>query len=179
VRRERLLIASGIGRALLLAAAAAAMTGGGHAVLVVALVALEGGLASVYRQVQAALLPWLAGTPDELAGSNTAASVLQSAATVAGPALAAGLLAAGLPQSAMLAACGLTAAGAVLLAGVRPRSSPEPARAAGHLSQLAAGIAAGWQAGVWRPGAAGAVPARGRPDIRPRSPRRADRGHRR
>jgi len=76
VRRERLLIASVARRALLLAAAAAAMVRGGHAFLVVVLVALDGGLASVYRQVQAALLPWLASTPDELAGANTAASVL-------------------------------------------------------------------------------------------------------
>ena len=154
VRRERLLIASVVPRALLLAAAAAAMTGGGQAVLVVVLVALEGGLASVFRQVQAALLPWLASTPDELASANTAASVLQSAATVAGPALAAGLLAAGTPQSAVvLAACGLIAAGAALLTGVRPRSSPEPVPAAGHLRQLRVDMATGWKAGVWQPGA--------------------------
>ena len=153
VRRERLLIASVVPRVLLLAAAAAAMTGGGQAILVVVLVALEGGLASVFRQVQAALLPWLASTPDELAGANTAASVLQSAATVGGPALAAGLLAVGSPQSAVLAACGLIAVGAVLLTGVRPRSSPEPVPAAGYLRQLRADIATGWEAGVWRPGA--------------------------
>ena len=154
VRRERLLIASVVPRALLLAAAAAAITGGGQAILVVVLVALEGGLASVFRQVQAALLPWLASSPDELTGANTAASVLQSAATVAGPALAAGLLAAGTPQSAVvLAACGLIAAGAALLTGVRPRSSPEPVPAAGHLRQLRVDMATGWKAGVWQPGA--------------------------
>ena len=42
-------------------------------------------LASVFRQVQAALLPWLARTPDELTRANTAASVMQSAAMVGGP----------------------------------------------------------------------------------------------
>ena len=41
----------------MLGTAAAAMTGGGQAVLVVLLVALEGGLASAFRQMQAALLP--------------------------------------------------------------------------------------------------------------------------
>ena len=121
VRRERLLIATVVPRALILGAAAAVMTGGGQAVLVVVLVALEGGLASVFRQVQAAL-PWLARTPDELTSANTAASVIQSAAMVAGPAIAAGLLAIGAPQSAMFVACGLVAVGAVLLAGVRPLS---------------------------------------------------------
>jgi Cyclic nucleotide-binding domain len=153
VRRERLLIGSVVPRALLLAAAAAAMTGGGQAILVVVLVALEGGLASVFRQVQAALLPWLARTPDELTSANTAASVIQSAAMLGGPAIAAVLLAIGTPQSAMLVACGLVAAGAVLLAGVRPLSSQAPVRVAGHLNQLKLDMAAGFEAGIWRRGA--------------------------
>jgi hypothetical protein len=74
VRRERLLIATVVPRALLLIAtvvpralllgvAAAAMTGGGQGALIVVLVGVEGGLASAFRQVQAALLPWLARTP--------------------------------------------------------------------------------------------------------------------
>jgi hypothetical protein len=67
VRRERLLIVSVASRALLLGAAAAVMTGGGEkAGVVLVLVGLEAGLASVFRQVQAALLRWLASTPDEL-----------------------------------------------------------------------------------------------------------------
>lgn len=78
VRRERMLIATVVPRALMLGASAAVMTGGGQAVLVVVLVALEGGLASVFRQEQAALLPWLARTPDELTSANTAAGVIQS-----------------------------------------------------------------------------------------------------
>ena len=153
VRRERLLIATVVPRALILGAAAAVMTGGGQAVLVVVLVALEGGLASVFRQVQAALLPWLARTPDELTSANTAASVIQSAAMVAGPAIAAGLLAIGAPQSAMFVACGLVAVGAVLLAGVRPLSSEAPLQVAGRLKQLKLDMAAGFEAGIRRPGA--------------------------
>ena len=93
VRRERLLIATVVPRVLLLGVVAAAMTSGGQGVLVVVLAGLEGGLASAFRQVQAALLPWLARTPDELTSANTAASVLQSAAMVGEPAIAAALLA--------------------------------------------------------------------------------------
>ena len=107
-------------RVLLLGVVAAAMTSSGQGVLVVVLAGLEDGLASAFRQVQAALLPWLARTPDELTSANTAASVLQSAAMVGGSAIAAGLLAMGTAQSAMLAACGLVAVAAVLLTGVRP-----------------------------------------------------------
>jgi len=152
VRGERLLIVSVATRALLLAAAATAMTGGGLAVLAVLLVALEGGLSSVFRQVQAALLPWLASTPDELTRANTAASAARSAALVGGPALAAGLLAVSKPQAAVLAGCGLVAAGAVLLTGVRTRSPHGTVPAAGRLKQLKLDIAAGWRAGVWRTG---------------------------
>jgi MFS family permease len=64
VRRERLLIATLIPRALLLGAAGVAMSGHGQAMLVAVLVGLDGGLCSVFRPVQAALLPWLARTPD-------------------------------------------------------------------------------------------------------------------
>ncbi len=153
MRRERLLIASVVPRVLLLGAAAAAMASGGQAVPVVVLVALEGGLASVFRQVQAALLPWLARTPEELTSANTAASVMESAATIGGPALAAGLLATGTALPAMLAACGLVAVGLGLLAAVRPASSPPPRPAAGGLPQLRRDVAAGFEAGVRRDGA--------------------------
>jgi hypothetical protein len=37
--------------------------------------ATESGVREAFRQVQAALLPWLACTPDELTSANTAASV--------------------------------------------------------------------------------------------------------
>ena len=148
VRRERLLIASVVPRALLLGAAAAAMTGGGQGVLVVVLVGLEGGLGSVFRQVQAVLLPWMAHTPEELTSANAAASVLQSAATFGGPAIAASLLAVSTPQSAMLAACGLVTVGAVLLIDVRPLSSPPPAKATGRIRQIKRDLAVGFQAGV-------------------------------
>jgi MFS family permease len=152
VRRERLLMASVVPRALLLAAAAAAMAGGGHGILVVVLVGLESGLGSVFRQVQAALLPWLARTPGELTSANAAVSMLQSVAMVGGPAIAAGLLAISTPQSAMLAACGLVAVGAVLLVDVRPLSSQAPVKSAGRLKQLKLDLVAGFEAGVWRRG---------------------------
>jgi MFS family permease len=154
VPRERQLIASVVPRALLLGAAGGAMAGNGKAVIVIVLVAVEGGLASVFPQVQAALLPWLARTPDELTGANTAASVVQSAATLGGPAMAGGLLALGTAQAAMLASCALVAAAALLLAGVRPLSSAAvPVPKAGLVKQLTRDIAAGWEAGIRRPGA--------------------------
>ena len=152
VRRERLLMVSVALRAVLLGAAAAVMTGGAQAILVLVLVGVEAGLASVFRQVQAALLPWLARTPDELTHANTAVSVMQSAAMLVGPAVAAGLLVVSTPQAAMLAACGFTAIAAVVLVGVRPLSSKAPARGAGLVKQLKLDMAAGFEAGVRRRG---------------------------
>jgi MFS family permease len=148
VRRERLLIATVVPRALLLGVAAVAMTGGGQGVLVVVLVGVEGGVASAFRQVQAALLPWLARTPDELTSANTAASVLQSAAMVGGPAIAAWLLAIATAQAAMLVACGLVAVAAMSLVGVRPLSSQAPVQASGRLKQFKLDMVAGFDAGV-------------------------------
>src|SRR5215831_4091379 len=150
VRRDRLLAVSVALRALLLGAAAAMMTGGVNATLVLVLAGLEAGLASVFRQVQAALLPWLARTPDELTHANTAVGVMQSAAMLGGPAIAAWLLAVSTPQAAMLAACGLTAVAAVVLAGVRPLSSHHPVETVGWLKQLRLDMAAGFEAGVRR-----------------------------
>jgi MFS family permease len=147
-RRERLLIATVVPRALMIGGAAAAMTGGGQALLVVLLVALEGGLASAFRQVQASLLPWLARTPDELTSANAAVSVMQSAAMVAGPAIAAGLLALGTAQSAMLAAFAMIAVASVLLLGVRPLASPSAVSATRPLRQLKLDMVAGFKAGV-------------------------------
>jgi MFS family permease len=153
VRRERLLAATLIPRALLLGAAGAAMSGHGQAMLVAVLVAVDGGLCSVFRPVQAALLPWLARTPDELTSANTAASVMQAAAMLGGPAIAAGLLSAGPPQSAMFATCGIVAAGAVLLAGVRPLAAQVPAQAAKIFKQLRLDMAAGFTACIRQRGA--------------------------
>ena len=159
-RRERLLMATVVPRALLIGAAAAAMTGGGQAVLVVLLVALEAGLASAFRQVQAALLPWLARTPDELTSANAAASVIQSAAMVGGPAIAAALLVLGTAQVAMLVACAFIAVAAILLVGVRPLASPPPAQAVHPLRQLRLDMGTGFEAGVrQRDALALAVPA--------------------
>jgi MFS family permease len=153
VRRERLLTATLIPRALLLGAAGAAMSGHGQAMLVAVLVALDGGLCSVFRPVQAALLPWLARTPGELTSANTAASVMQAAAMLVGPAIAAGLLSAGTARSAMFVTCGLVTAAAVLLAGVRPLAAQVPARTAKILKQVRLDIAAGFTACIRQRGA--------------------------
>jgi Cyclic nucleotide-binding domain len=148
VRRERLLLATVVLRALLLAAAVAVMTGGGLGLVVVVLVGLESSLTYAFRQLQVSLLPWLARTPDELTSANTASSVLMAAAWVAGPAIAAGLLAISTAQSAMIAACVIVTIAAMLLIGVRPLAFPAPVRGTGGLKQLRRDLVAGFNAGI-------------------------------
>ena len=67
---------------------------------------------------------------------------------VGGPAIAAGLLAVGTAQAAMLVACGFVAVAAVLLAGVRPLSSGAPVQASGRLKQFKLDMVPGLAAGV-------------------------------
>jgi hypothetical protein len=148
VRRERLLLAIAVLRAILLAVAVVAMTGGGHGVLVVVLVGLQSALATAFRQVQVALMPWLARTPDELTRANAVASVLVAAAWVAGPAIAAGLIATSSAQSALVASWGFIAAAGLALLGVRPLAFHAPLRERWGLKQLRRDLVAGFDAGI-------------------------------
>jgi MFS family permease len=90
-RRERVLLATNIVRAVLVGAAAiAAYTGSGH--LVVYALAVAATIATTpFRSAQAALTPTLARNPVELTAANAVASGVDSIAFFAGPALA-GLL---------------------------------------------------------------------------------------
>jgi hypothetical protein len=148
VRRERLLLAIAVLRAILLAVAVVVMTGGGQGVVVVVLVGLQSALATAFRQVQVALMPWLAHTPDELTSANAVASVLVAAAWVVGPAIAAILLATSTAQAALVASWGLIAAAALLLLGVRPLAFHAPVREAWGLKQLRRDLIAGFNAGI-------------------------------
>ena len=148
VRRERLLLTIGVLRALLLAVAVVAMTGGGQGLTVVVLVGLQSALATAFRQVQVSLMPWLARTPDQLTSANTVASVLVAAAWVAGPAVAAGLLAVSTAQSALIASWGFIAVAALLVLGVRPLSFRAPGPGTWGLGQLGRDLVAGFNAGI-------------------------------
>lgn len=82
-------------RAVLLALAAVTAAAGGPPVAVIALAAASSSLAGSYRPLQVAILPWLVGTPTELASANATAAVLENSGTLAGPLLAGVLLAVG------------------------------------------------------------------------------------
>ena len=73
---------------LMLGAAAAVIAAGGLAAVVVyVLVAASTVTGTVFRPAQAALLPSLVRTPNELTAANVASSTIESIGTFLGPAL--------------------------------------------------------------------------------------------
>jgi MFS family permease len=129
--RERVLVAVSIVRAASIAAAAWAVLADGPAAAVYALVTLSSAAAVLFRPVHSALLPSLCATPQELAGANVVRGALDSAASLAGPALSAVLLATGAPGQVLVLAALAAGWAALLMARVHPDLSPLVATARG------------------------------------------------
>ena len=92
-RRERVMVAADLIRALAVAAAAAAVFAQAPAGVVFALAGLVALVSTAFRPAQVALLPALARTPEELTSANVASTTIESVAFFAGPALGGLLLA--------------------------------------------------------------------------------------
>lgn len=91
-RRERVLILVSIVRGLATAAAAVVAAVAGPPAVIYALAVLSTIAATLYRPAHSALLPSLCRTGHELASANVVRGLLDSAATLVGPLLAAVLL---------------------------------------------------------------------------------------
>jgi len=133
VRRELLLrMATGV-RAVLLCAAAVAAAAHGPAVVVIALAAASSILASTYRPLLIAILPWLVRSPAQLGAVNVLATTMESSGGLAGPVTAAALLAAGPAWLPVGVASGFLAAATLLLWRVRLYQHPGAGHARGSL----------------------------------------------
>ena len=86
-RRERVMMATDLVRAVLMVVATVVIATDGPAVVVYAVVVLTNVVGVAFRPAQAALLPGLARTPAELSAANVAASTLEAISTFAGPAI--------------------------------------------------------------------------------------------
>ena len=113
VRRERVLCGVGLVRAATLGAAAVVAAAGGPTTLTYSLAVVATVALSLYRPTHSALLPALCSSPQQLTRANAVRGMLDSSATLCGPAAAAVLLAVSGP-AAVFAAC----AGASLLGGL-------------------------------------------------------------
>jgi len=144
-RRERVMLASDLVRAGLVAAAAACIFAGGPPIVVYVLATLTTIGGTVFRPAEAALLPTLARTPQELAAANVASSSFDSIGSFVGPAIGGLLLAVTGPGVviAAMAVCFLWSA--LLVSRVRPERAPaehEEAEAGGGLRELTGGFRA-------------------------------------
>lgn len=129
--RERVLIATNLGRISLIGTAAAAVVLDAPPTLVYALAIVDAIVATPVRSAQAALMPGLAREPTELTAANAVARGVESFAVFGGPALA-GLLLAVTSTAAVFIVTALMIAVSVVFVGLirvpqrdRPRSEVE------------------------------------------------------
>jgi MFS family permease len=140
--RRRVMLASNLVRVALVGGMAALVAGDGPALTVYALAVASSMAATPFQPAQAALLPSLSATPEELTSANVAMSTIGSVGMLAGPALGGALLAVSGPSTVF----GVTAAALVwsvaCVLGVRRDESPAASGEEPLLPSLLAGFRA-------------------------------------
>jgi MFS family permease len=126
--RREVLLASTIGRSLLLAGIAASVAVDAPLAVVLVLAALVTALATAHKPAQAALLPTLAGAPRQIAASNAVLTSVENMGFLVGALLGGALVAETSIQTAFVVTAGLFALAAWPLA--RIRRDPIPAHRA-------------------------------------------------
>jgi MFS family permease len=139
--RERVIVVINIARSLTIACAAVAAFTGAPAGIVYALASLMGLLQSVFRPTQAALLPVLARTPQELTAANLVLTTVESVGLFVGPAVGGLLLAATGTDTVFAVTGGIFLLAALLLTGVRADRAASPVTLRGNfLNEAFAGF---------------------------------------
>jgi MFS family permease len=145
--RVPFMAATNVGRAAAIGGAGLVALAGGSEWIVYTLAALASIIGTAFMPAEAALLPDLAQTPEELTAANVVRSTIESVGTFAGPAIAGALLAFWSPGAVMLAAAAAFVWGALLVSLIRPAAAPQEAEAAeesqgGFLRESAGGFQA-------------------------------------
>ncbi len=130
-RRERVLILVSTLRGVATGAAAVVVGMDGPPQIVYALAVLSTIAATLFRPAHSALLPSLCRTGTELAGANVVRGLLDAAATLVGPLLAALLLELAGVTVVFAVAAGASLWGAALLVRLRYDAPPRPPASAG------------------------------------------------
>ena len=126
-RRERVMLLATLGRTLAMAAAAFAVFVDSPAAVVYALTALVVLMSTAFRPAQAALLPSLARSPEELTAANVASSTIASIGSFAGAAFGGLLVAATSTEVVFAATAGTFLWAALLVSGIRVPASERAA----------------------------------------------------
>lgn len=124
--RRRVMLIADFVRVVLMATSAAVVFLDGPLLIVYAIVSASTVMSTAFRPAQAALLPSLARTPDELTASNAVSSTIESVTSLAGPALGGVLVAVTQPGVAFVVTAFTFLWSAALVYGVH-----EPARESG------------------------------------------------
>jgi MFS family permease len=128
--RRWVMVLSVLARVVLIGCAAAAVFADASPYLVYILAGLVGIAATPFRPAEAALIPTLARTPEELTAANVAASTIESIGMFGGPALGGLLLAATGAGTVFIVTAAMLVVSAVLLVGVRRPAGTEQVEAA-------------------------------------------------
>ena len=140
-RRERVMVSTDLIRASVMGIMAAAAFAGWSPLFVYAGATFVSVAAKAFRPAQAALLPTLARTPEELTAANVASSGIESIGAFAGPAIGGLLLAATNTGTVFLAMCVALLWSASLISRLHPVARPAPpAEHRGALSEAVAGF---------------------------------------
>ncbi|MBA3365983.1 MAG: MFS transporter [Actinobacteria bacterium] len=142
-RRERVMLAATLVRLVTITTAAAAVAVDAPALVVYGLAAFVTLVSTAFRPAQAALLPSLARTPEELTAANVASSTVASVASFIGPAVGGVLLAATSTEIVFLATGGTFLWTAVMVAGIKPgetRRQDSTAEPSGIVGEALAGF---------------------------------------
>jgi MFS family permease len=140
--RRLVMVGSDLARVVLIGAAAVAAYSDAPPITIYVLAGLVGVAATAFRPAEAALIPTLARTPEELTAANVAASTIESVGIFGGPAIGGLLLARTSPGTVFVITAGALLWSAVLLAGVRPAAEKraEERDAVSVLDELLAGF---------------------------------------
>lgn len=132
VRREWVLTAVGVVRAVCLGVAAVVTGVGGPAVITYILAVVATVAFALFRPAHSALLPALCTSPEQLTRANAVRGLLDSSATLGGPAAAAVLLAVSGPAAVFGVCAGASLLGGVVVLGLAydapPRAAPDAQR---------------------------------------------------
>ena len=128
--RRLVMISSDLVRAAMIGAAAVAVAAGAPAIVVYAISVLIIVSATPFRPAEAALMPSLARTPEELTAANVVASTIESLGIFGGPALGGVLLTASGTVTVFIVTAGCHVWSALLVSRVRPPHEAEASHAA-------------------------------------------------
>lgn len=123
--RVYVMVGADLIRAALMVVAAIVSFAGWPAEILYAVAALSGVVGSAFRPAEAAILPSLARTPEELTAANVTSSTIESVTAFAGPAIGGVIVAVAEPGVSFAIACGTFLWSAALIVAIRVPAQAE------------------------------------------------------